>query len=429
MTFSELNLIEPILQAVQSEGYTTPTPIQLQAIPLVLKRQDLLACAQTGTGKTAAFALPILQLLNEKNQGGFRGRDVRVLVLTPTRELASQIGESFTNYGRGLDLRNTVIFGGVGQNPQAAAIRKGVDIVIATPGRLLDLMKQRLVHFNKLEILVLDEADRMLDMGFIHDVRRIIAAVPRARQTLFFSATMPPEISKLSQQILTRPARIEVTPVSSTAERIAQVVYQVQNNQKTSLLIHLLQDAEITRSLVFTRTKRDANRVSESLCAAGIGAAAIHGNKSQGARERALASIKEGKTRVLVATDIAARGIDIDGVSHVFNFDIPNVPESYVHRIGRTARAGKEGVGISFCSSEERKNLVDIERLIRKQIPLAKAPEGLQAEVKRKSRFAGQGSGRPQGRSGGGRPGGNGGGPRGGNGGKRSAGPRPQARS
>ncbi|MEO5971390.1 MAG: DEAD/DEAH box helicase, partial [Bdellovibrionia bacterium] len=228
MTFSELNLIEPILKAVESEGYTVPTPIQLQAIPLVLKKQDLLACAQTGTGKTAAFALPILQLLNENNQAGFRGRDVRVLILTPTRELASQIGQSFTNYGRGLDVRNTVIFGGVGQSPQAAAIRKGVDVVIATPGRLLDLMKQRLVHFNKLEILVLDEADRMLDMGFIHDVRRIIAAVPKIRQTLFFSATMPPEISKLSQQILTRPARIEVTPVSSTAERISQVVYQVQ---------------------------------------------------------------------------------------------------------------------------------------------------------------------------------------------------------
>ena len=426
MTFNELNLIEPILQAVQSEGYTTPTPIQLQAIPLVLKRQDLLACAQTGTGKTAAFALPILQILNEKNQGGLRGRDVRVLVLTPTRELASQIGESFSNYGRGLDIKNTVIFGGVGQSPQAAAIRKGVDIVIATPGRLLDLMKQRLVHFNKLEILVLDEADRMLDMGFIHDVRRIIAAVPKVRQTLFFSATMPPEIAKLSQQILTRPARIEVTPVSSTAERISQVVYQVQNNQKTALLIHLLQDTGITRSLVFTRTKRDANRVSESLCASGIGAAAIHGNKSQGARERALASIKEGKTRVLVATDIAARGIDIDGVSHVFNFDIPNVPESYVHRIGRTARAGKEGVGISFCSSEERKNLVDIERLIRKQVPVAKTPDGLQAEVKRKSRFANQPSSRPQGRSGGG---GFGGGNGGGGGGPRRGGGRKPAGS
>jgi ATP-dependent RNA helicase RhlE len=412
MSFKELNLIEPILKAVEAEGYTQPTPIQNKAIPLVLTRRDLLACAQTGTGKTAAFALPILQLLNERNLAGFKGRDVRVLVLTPTRELASQIGESFTNYGRGLNIRNTVIFGGVGQNPQAAAIRKGVDIVIATPGRLLDLMKQRLIQLNHIEILVLDEADRMLDMGFIHDVRRIIGTLPKARQTLFFSATMPPEISKLSGQILVNPQRIEVTPVSSTAERISQSVYQVQNNLKTPLLIHLLGDQEITRSLVFTRTKRDANRVSEALCQSGIGAAAIHGNKSQGARERALASIKEGKTRVLVATDIAARGIDIDGVSHVFNYDIPNVPESYVHRIGRTARAGRDGIGISFCSKEEHKNLVDIERLIRQKVPVSKTPDGLQAELRRKGRgMAGPGPRKFQprnqrGRSGGGQGGG-----------------------
>jgi ATP-dependent RNA helicase RhlE len=391
--FTRLGLLEPILKAVQAEGYDTPTPIQLQAIPRVLERKDLLACAQTGTGKTAAFALPILHLLAEKKTHVQKNHDIRVLVLTPTRELAAQIGQSFTTYGRGLHVSNTVIFGGVGQNSQVAAIRKGLDIVVATPGRLLDLMEQRLIRFNGLEILVLDEADRMLDMGFIHDVRRIINAIPKKRQTLFFSATMPPEISKLAKQILHEPARIEVTPVASTAELIEQSVYFVPAQQKTSLLIHLLKDKSVSRALVFTRTKHEANFLCEDLMNASIGAAAIHGNKSQGARERALLNIKSGKLRVLVATDIAARGIDIDEVTHVFNYHLPNVPEDYVHRIGRTARAGKSGLAISFCAPEERSFLVTIERLIRKKPEVLKTPEGLSLE-KRGSR-GDRGGGRP----------------------------------
>jgi len=386
--FRKLNLIEPILKAIEAQKYTIPTPIQTQAIPRILERKDILACAQTGTGKTAAFALPILQLMSEKST-----RDIRVLVLTPTRELASQIGESFSDYGHGLRVNNTVIFGGVGQNPQVQAIRRGVDVVIATPGRLLDLMEQRLIRFNGLEILVLDEADRMLDMGFIHDVRRIIATLPKKRQTLFFSATMPPEIAKLAKQILHEPFRIEITPVATTAELIDQSVYHVQSQLKLSLLIQLLGNPAVNRALVFTRTKRDANRVSESLTAARIGAAAIHGNKSQGARERALEDIKSGRLRVLVATDIAARGIDIDQVTHVFNFHLPNVPEDYVHRIGRTARAGKSGLAVSFCAPEERSFLQAIERLIRKKPFVEKTPEGLITEP-RKSGGAG-GAGRP----------------------------------
>ena len=380
--FKDLNLIAPILKAVLAEGYETPTPIQLQAIPIVLARHDLLGCAQTGTGKTAAFALPILQILTEgtKPLPPGRARAIRCLILTPTRELASQIADSFQNYGRDLTINGTVIFGGVGQNPQARALRSGVDVVVATPGRLLDLMQQRLVNFSGLEIFVLDEADRMLDMGFIHDVRRIIAALPKKRQTLFFSATMPPEISRLAEQILTAPKRIEVTPPASTVELIEQSLYQVNSNQKTSLLIHLLNNTSVTRSLVFTRTKRDANRVAESLSDFGIASEAIHGNKSQGARERALVNIKAGRTRVLVATDIAARGIDIDNVTHVFNYDIPNIPESYVHRIGRTARAGQQGSAVAFCAPEERGFLSDIERLIRKRVPVLKTPLGLGIE-------------------------------------------------
>ncbi|MCM2322829.1 MAG: DEAD/DEAH box helicase [Oligoflexia bacterium] len=374
-TFDDLKLISPILHAVRKEGYETPTPIQRQAIPVVLAQRDLLGCAQTGTGKTAAFALPILQLLNEPPHQTHR--QIRALILTPTRELASQIGESFTAYGHGLSLRTTVIFGGVGQRPQEAALRKGVDIVVATPGRLLDLMEQRLIQFRSLEIFVLDEADRMLDMGFIHDVRRVIAALPRKRQTLFFSATMPPEIAKLADQILTEPVRVEVAPAATTAEKIAQAVFHVQMNLKTPLLIHLLGDPTARRVLVFTRTKRDANRVAESLNEAGIGAAAIHGNKSQGARERALDDIKSGKARVLVATDIAARGIDIDDITHVYNYDVPNIPESYVHRIGRTARAGKGGIAVSLCAPQERSFLRDIERLIRKIPTVIATPEGL----------------------------------------------------
>jgi ATP-dependent RNA helicase RhlE len=422
--FKDLGLHETILKAVQAEGYTNPTPIQQQAIPRILERKDLLACAQTGTGKTAAFALPILQLLHEHDmKAAYRGRtrEIRVLVLTPTRELASQIAESFTNYGKGLALNNTVIFGGVGQNPQVAAIRKGVDVLVATPGRLLDLIQQRLIRFTALEIFVLDEADRMLDMGFIHDVRKIIATIPKQRQTLFFSATMPPEISKLAHQILTQPARIEVTPVATTAELIHQVLFFVNENLKVSLLKHLLSDPRAKRALVFTRTKRDANRVAESLTASGIGAAAIHGNKSQGARERALDDIKTGRTRVLVATDIAARGIDIDQVTHVFNYDIPNVPESYVHRIGRTARAGNTGMAVSFCAPDERGYLRDIERLIRKEPAVMKTPEGLVVESRSRGGGGGGGnhggrgrrSGRPgrsQGQGHGGGQGGHGGG-------------------
>ena len=339
-SFESLGLIDHLLKAVKAEGYETPTPIQTQAIPLVLAGKDVLACAQTGTGKTAAFALPILQYLAGQEK---KTRDIRVLVLSPTRELASQIGQSFTSYGHGLPFRNATVFGGVSQKAQVRALHQGVDILVATPGRLLDLMNQRIVAFRGLQILVLDEADRMLDMGFIHDVKRIIAALPRARQTLFFSATMPPEIRKLSEQILSKPVRIEVTPVSSTAEKIDQAVFHVQKRNKTALLIELLEKHGIERALVFTRTKRDANRVSNSLNGAGIRADAIHGNKSQMARESALDRIKKGHCRVLVATDIAARGIDIDRVTHVFNYDIPNVPESYVHRIGRTARAGAGG--------------------------------------------------------------------------------------
>jgi ATP-dependent RNA helicase RhlE len=417
MKFTDLNLIPPLLNAVKSQGYTTPTPIQQQAIPLVLERKDVLACAQTGTGKTAAFALPILQLLDERKPTA-RG-DIRVLILTPTRELASQIAESFTNYGKDLQFRNTVIFGGVGQHSQVKAIRQGVDVLVATPGRLLDLMQQRLVHFRNLEIFVLDEADRMLDMGFINDVRKIIAQIPKQRQTLFFSATMPPEISKLAAQILTKPVRIEVTPVASTVDKIQQGIYHVEKRMKASLLIKLIEEYQVQRGLVFTRTKRDANRVSETLNKAGIRADAIHGNKSQGARERALDSIKSGQTRILVATDIAARGIDIDQVSHVFNFDIPNEPESYVHRIGRTARAGTEGVALSFCAPDERAYLADIERLIRKRVAVQATPEGLAIEAKGGGGGGANHRGRPPGRGGqrpsrGGGGGGGGRGPRGG---------------
>ncbi len=382
MKFNSLNLSDSILRAITSEGYETPTPIQAQAIPLVLERKDVLACAQTGTGKTAAFALPILQLLSQAKSSGHGHRPIRVLVLTPTRELASQISRNFSDYGIELPLRNAVIFGGVNQKSQIKVLRQGLDILIATPGRLLDLMQQRQVQFQGLEILVLDEADRMLDMGFIHDVRRIISALPKQRQTLFFSATMPSEIRKLSEQILHRPVRIEVTPVSSTAEKIDQSIYFVEKKKKTSLLIQILDELRVERGLVFTRTKRDANRVSEELNRAGIRSNAIHGNKSQDARERALASIKKGECRVLVATDIAARGIDIDKVTHVFNHDIPNVAESYVHRIGRTARAGCEGSAYSFCSNEERSYLTDIERLIRMKINVLPTPEGLALEAR-----------------------------------------------
>lgn len=367
LSFEELNLIDPLLRAVHDTGYTEPTPIQVQAIPHVLQGRDLLGCAQTGTGKTAAFALPTIQRLVEKPSKN--GRVIRVLVLSPTRELASQIGESFDVYGKNTPIKQTTIFGGVGQHPQVQALRRGVDVVIATPGRLLDLMQQGFVKLDKVEVFVLDEADRMLDMGFIHDVKRIIAALPKQRQTLLFSATMPQDIQELANNILIDPVKVEVTPQATTVEKIDQSVYFVEKNDKRALLENLLSDKAIKRVLVFTRTKHGANKVVKQLEDARISAEAIHGNKSQTARERALANFKSGATRVLVATDIAARGIDVEEITHVINYDMPNEPETYVHRIGRTARAGASGVAYSFCDSDERPFLIDVERLIRLHIP------------------------------------------------------------
>ncbi|WNG45612.1 DEAD/DEAH box helicase [Archangium minus] len=375
MTFEDLKLAEPLLRAVKAEGYSAPTPIQAQAIPHVLAGKDVLGCAQTGTGKTAAFTLPILQRLSVgRPPPPARGRPIRSLILSPTRELAAQIGDSIRAYGRFTGLTSAVIFGGVGQNAQEQALKHGVDILVATPGRLLDLMDQGFVSYKALEVFVLDEADRMLDMGFIHDVKRVIAKLPTQRQTLFFSATMPPEIQGLANSILKNPVRVEVAPVATTAETIDQRLYFVEKEQKRGLLVHLLQtDKAIERVLVFTRTKHGANRVAKQLETAGIGAAPIHGNKSQNARERALADFKSGACRVLVATDIAARGIDIDGITHVINFDLPNVPETYVHRIGRTGRAGAAGIALSFCDTEERAYLKDIERTIRRRVPVVEA--------------------------------------------------------
>ena len=367
MTFQDLPLQPAILKAVAEAGYTSPSPIQAGAIPPVLAGRDLLGCAQTGTGKTAAFALPILQNLSAQTP---QRPCIRALILTPTRELALQIGDNFSAYGKHLKLRHTVIFGGVGQQPQVEALRRGVDILIACPGRLNDLIGQRLIDLSGIEIFVLDEADRMLDMGFIHDVKKVIAKLPRRRQTLLFSATMPKEIEELADSLLHDPAVVKVDPVSSTVDRIDQKLYFVEKKQKIELLAYLLQDKGIVNALVFSRTKHGADRIARLLNKAGITAAAIHGNKSQTARVNALEGFKAGKTRVLVATDIAARGIDISELSHVFNYDLPEVPETYVHRIGRTARAGADGVAISFCSTEEREYLVGIEKLNRKKIPV-----------------------------------------------------------
>jgi ATP-dependent RNA helicase RhlE len=372
MSFENLKLIEPIVRALKAEGYTHPTPIQAQAIPIALQKRDLLGCAQTGTGKTAAFAIPVLQLLHEQPHSHNGRRAIRALVLTPTRELAIQIGDSFRAYGKNLDLKELVIFGGVPQGAQTNALRNGVDILVATPGRLLDLMDQGFVHLQHIRMFVLDEADRMLDMGFINDVKKVIHKLPQKRQTLFFSATMPSEIQKLSSTILVNPGRVEVTPVSSTAEKIEQSVYFVDKAQKKNLLNDLLRDKKIISALVFTRTKHGADKVVRELVKAGTSAEAIHGNKSQNNRQRALTNFKSGKTRVLVATDIAARGIDIDELSHVINYDLPNVPETYVHRIGRTARAGLSGVAFSFCDGEEVAYLKDIQKLIGKTIPVVK---------------------------------------------------------
>ncbi len=369
MPFKSLNIIEPILKSLQEEGYTVPTPVQSQAIPAVLKRSDLLGCAQTGTGKTAAFAIPILQILSENKTHG-SNRKIRSLVLTPTRELAIQIFESFKNYGRHTGLVSTVVFGGVNQNPQTAALHKGVDILVATPGRLLDLMNQRHISLRDIEIFVLDEADRMLDMGFIHDVKKILAALPHKRQTLFFSATMPPEIIKLAHTMLHNPFKVDITPVSSTADTIRQFLYYVDKGNKNALLVDVLKDKKIKTALVFTRTKHGADKVVKVLVKSGIKAEAIHGNKAQNARQRALSNFKAQTTRVLVATDIAARGIDVDDLEYVINYEIPNIAETYVHRIGRTGRAGATGTAFSFCNAEEKPWLRDIEKLINKKIPV-----------------------------------------------------------
>lgn len=368
MDFKSLGLIAPILKALAVQGYVSPTPIQEQAIPPVLAGRDVLGCAQTGTGKTCAFAAPILQLLNGTPASG---RPIRALVLTPTRELAIQIYECFRAYGKGLSLRSAVIYGGVGQAAQAEALKKGVDILVATPGRLLDLQGQGLVDLSDVKIFVLDEADRMLDMGFIHDVRRVLKLLPDRKQTLFFSATMPPEVTSLVNSLLKDPVRLAVDPVSSPVESIRQSVYLVDRGNKTRLLAGLLGDPGVKNALVFTRTKHRANKVAQDLLKMGIAAAAIHGNKSQTARQQALSDFKEGRLKVLVATDIAARGLDIEELSHVFNYNLPEVPETYVHRIGRTGRAGHGGTAVSFCDCTEQSLLKGIEKLIGKSIPVA----------------------------------------------------------
>jgi len=373
MLFEQLGLTAPLLKALQKEGYTTPTPIQAQAIPPALQGKDILGLAQTGTGKTAAFALPILQLLNREQYNGYR--HTRALILTPTRELAVQISESFQSYGRYTNIKQEVIFGGVSQHTQTISLRNGTDVLIATPGRLLDLMNQGYVHLDYLELFVLDEADRMLDMGFIHDVRKVIKALPKQKQTMLFSATMPPQITQLVASLLHAPVKIEVTPVSSTAERIEQFVYFIPKQKKQSLLVHLLNERNIKRTLVFTRTKHGADRIAKELKKASIHADAIHGNKSQSARQNALNNFKNGKLKVLVATDIAARGIDVDALEHVINFDLPDVAETYVHRIGRTGRAGANGIAISFCDGkEEMNNLKSINKLIGLKIPAIAHP-------------------------------------------------------
>ena len=371
MLFSELGLIEPLQKAVAHEGYTTPTPIQEQAIPVVLAGRDILGCAQTGTGKTASFVLPLLQRLHEQKQAdGTKGHPLKALILTPTRELATQIHESIENYGRFLNLKSVVIFGGVSQSRQVSDLRRGCDFIVATPGRLMDLMNQNYIVLNGIEYLVLDEADRMLDMGFVHEVKRIIARIPKKRQTLFFSATMPPAIQSLVQVLLTNPVSITVTPESTTAELVDQKLYYVQKNEKRSLLHHILKNSPRESVLVFTRTKHGADRVARDLNHAGFQATAIHGDKTQQARERSLQGFKDGKMHILVATDIAARGIDIDDLGLVVNFDLPNIPESYVHRIGRTGRAGAFGKAISFCDFEEKIYLKDIQKFIGQTVPV-----------------------------------------------------------
>jgi len=372
VTFSALGLSEPILRALTAANYEQPTPIQAQAIPHLLAGRDLLGIAQTGTGKTAAFSLPILHRL-AADRGELRRGTTRVLILTPTRELAVQIGESVRAYGRNLGLRSAVIYGGVGPRPQIEALSRGLDVLVATPGRLLDLMAQGHARLDRVSVLVLDEADRMLDLGFIVPIRRIVAKLPQQRQSLLFSATMPQEIEHLAASLLRDPVRVEVTPAATTVERIEQRVHFIATGEKRDALAQMLRDPAIARALVFTRTKHGADRVAQHLHRAGVTVAAIHGNKSQNARQRALGDFRDGRTRVLVATDIAARGIDIDGITHVFNFDLPNIAESYVHRIGRTARAGADGIAISFCDHSERAFLRDIEKLTRQKLAVVGA--------------------------------------------------------
>ncbi|MGZ0170232.1 MAG: DEAD/DEAH box helicase [Planctomycetales bacterium] len=406
-TFAEIDLISPLRRALADEKYETPTPIQAQTIPAALSGRDVLGCAQTGTGKTAAFALPILNRLGE-DQPQSKSNCPQVLVLAPTRELAIQIGDSFATYGKHLPLKHVLVYGGVSQNSQVRALNRGAQILVATPGRLIDLMNQGYIHLNHLQVFVLDEADRMLDMGFLPDLKRIIKQLPEKRQSLFFSATMPPNIVELSRQLLTNPINVNVTPEKTSVERIEQQVFYVERNSKRELLKKILQKSEVDRAIVFSRTKRGANLLAQKLLLAGIKAAAIHGNKSQGARQRALEAFRAKQVQVLVATDVAARGIDIDGVTHVINYDIPVEPESYVHRIGRTGRAGAEGLAISFCTSDERRDLLAIEKLIGQKVPLAPgqpAPQPISEESKaaapqrgarRKSRQGRPGQGRSQ---------------------------------
>lgn len=362
MTFENLNIIVPILKALEQQNYSTPTPIQEQAIPIILSGKDLIGCAQTGTGKTAAFAIPILQQLAKKPAK--QSKAIRSLILTPTRELAIQINDNFTSYGKHLKLKHTAIYGGVSSFHQIKVLRNGIDILIATPGRLLDLIQQGHINLSSLEIFVLDEADRMLDMGFVHDVKKIITMLPTQRQTLLFSATMPEAIQKLADNLLQNPEYVSVAPISSAAETVNQSVYFVDKKDKVKLLSDILNDKEISRSLVFTRTKHSADKLVKLLAKQGIFAAAIHGNKSQNARQKALQGFKVNQLRVLVATDIAARGIDIDELPHVINYDLPEVPETYVHRIGRTGRGGNTGTAVSFCGNEEKGDLRNIEKLI-----------------------------------------------------------------
>ena len=390
MTFKDLHIIEPILRAVGEEGYTNPTPIQEQSIPILLKGKDLLGCAQTGTGKTASFAIPILQHIYLDKQENTGARRIKALIVTPTRELAIQIADSFTSYGKHTGIKNTVIFGGVKQGQQTNALRAGVDVLVATPGRLLDLIQQGFITLKHIEYFVLDEADHMLDMGFIHDIKKVIAQLPQRRQSLFFSATMPKSIVELSGKILGNPEKVTIKPKQATAEKVDQALYFVTKPSKTKLLIHLIEEKKAKSTLVFSRTKHGADKIVKNLLKVGIKAAAIHGNKAQNARQRALNAFKVGDLSVLVATDIAARGIDVDDLSLVINFDLPNVPETYVHRIGRTGRAKASGIALSFCDAIEKADLKEIEKLIKQKVPVISdhpfAHEGVeQAPIEKKA--------------------------------------------